>query len=89
MAHSTHTMTAKASATAAPPTPVGPIPPPILSMNFEAIPTELLRGPLVLLVALSYLVFPALLNTSKETQLGLLPATTVSHESSTESNSED
>ena len=65
------TMTAKASA-AAPPTPAGPIPPPILSMNFEVMPTEILRGPLVLFVALSYLVFPVLLNTSKETQLGLL-----------------
>ena len=61
-------MTAKARATAAPPTPAGPIPPPILSM----IPTEILRGPVVLFVALSYLVFPALLKTSKETQLGLL-----------------
>ena len=60
------------SSTAAAPQSVGPIPPSILSINLDAMPSQLLRGPAVLFVAASYLLFTLLLQTSKETQLCLL-----------------
>ena len=60
------------SSTAAAPPSVGPIPPSILSINLDTMPSQLLRGPAVLFVAASYLLFTLLLQTSKETQLCLL-----------------
>ena len=62
----------KGSSTAAAPPSVGPIPPSILSINLDTMPGQLLRGPAVLFVATSYLLFTLLLQTSKETQLCLL-----------------
>ena len=64
--------TGKVAAAAAVSPSEGPTPPPFLPINLEAIPTQLLRGPAVIFVAVSYLLFPLLLNTSKQTQLCLL-----------------
>lgn len=76
ISHSLRTMTVskgnKGSTAAAAPPSVGPIPQSILSINFDTMPSQLLRGPAVLFVAASYLLFTLLLQTSKETQLCLL-----------------
>ena len=70
--HRTMTVSKGKGSTAAAPPSVGPIPPSILSINLDAMPSQLLRGPAVLFVATSYLLFTLLLQTSKETQLCLL-----------------